>query len=115
MRSRQQLPFLGFALAGLALVLWLLLSPPASGVSGGECRPALSLGFGKEGREAFEDSKASVSDDADWGHQVLNLCSGKQNTRLSWALLAMLPTSVAAAAAWARRPRPSAQEAHEPR
>lgn len=95
MRKRQQNRFLIIAAAGLVLLLWLLLSPPDSALRDGECRPVLNLSA---------DDNASAIDDGHWRHQVLNDCVGKQNTRLSWSLLVLVPTTLSAAAAWARRP-----------
>lgn len=94
-----------FAGAGLAVILWLLLSSPDPGVRGGECRPALNLNWTGDGSglDDFEDSMASLGSSRDWQLQTLNVCSSKQNNRLAGALLLSLPTGVAAGVLIARR------------
>ncbi|MFD9870606.1 hypothetical protein ACFXI8_34365 [Streptomyces niveus] len=110
-----QLPLAIFAGAGLAVILWLLMSSPDPGLRGAECRPALNIAWTGDGSSSgtFEDSKAAVSGDPDWTLNALNVCSSKQNTRLSGALLLSLPTGVAAGMMIARR-RDGARSAEEP-
>ncbi|MFD3525181.1 hypothetical protein [Streptomyces sp. NPDC058653] len=112
--DRGRLPLATGTGAGLAFILWLLLSSPDPGLAGAECRPALNLNWTGDGtgHSSFEDSKAAVTRDPDRTANALNVCSSKQNTRLSGALLLSMPTGVAAGMLIARRR--DARPAEEP-
>ncbi|MEV0777864.1 hypothetical protein ACIBLA_26665 [Streptomyces sp. NPDC050433] len=103
--GKGQLPLAIFTGAGLAVILWLLMSSPDSGRSSGECRPALNVNLidNGSGFSDFEDSKASVARFRDLQLETLNVCSSKQNNRLAGGLLLSLPTGVAAGMLIARR------------
>ncbi|MFD6334389.1 hypothetical protein ACFWGI_33095 [Streptomyces niveus] len=103
--GKGQRPLAIFTGAGLAVILWLLLSSPDSGRSSWECRPALNLNLIDDGSglSDFEGSQAAVSKDWDRQLGALNVCSSKQNNRLAGALLLSLPTGVAASMLIARR------------
>ncbi|MGW1021135.1 hypothetical protein [Streptomyces niveus] len=110
--GKGQRPLAIFTGAGLAVILWLLLSSPDSGRSGWECRPALNLNLVDDGSglSDFEGSQAAVTKDWDRQLDALNVCSSKQNSRLAGALLLSLPTGVAASMLIARRGEARAEE-----
>lgn len=110
--GKGQRPLAIFTGAGLAVILWLLLSSPDSGRSSWECRPALNLNLVDDGSglSDFEGSQAAVAKDWDRQLDALNVCSSKQNNRLAGALLLSLPTGVAASMLIARRGEARAEE-----
>ncbi|WP_405795919.1 hypothetical protein [Streptomyces sp. NBC_01506] len=109
---KSQLPLAASVGVGVAFILWLLLSSPDSELGGAECRPALTLTGTAD--VSYEDEMAAVSGDPSYTARALNVCSGEQNERLSWALLLSMPTGVAAGvliARWGRDARSAEKSA----